>query len=156
MRDYDAVMPAPFGKLGIQTDADAIVNIDFLSNRSPDVSPNSALAENAIGQLNRYFVDPDWRFTLPLMLAGTPFRRRLWQALQTIPTGSVWTYGRMAQHLGSAPRAVGGACRANPVPIVVPCHRVVSSQGLGGFSGATDGWELDVKRWLLSHEGATV
>ncbi len=87
----------------------------------------------------------------PLDVHGTPFQRAVWTALQGIPAGSVWTYGQLAKHLGHprAARAVGSACGANPIPFLVPCHRVVASNGgLGGF-----GLGLEVKRALLEREG---
>jgi methylated-DNA-[protein]-cysteine S-methyltransferase len=100
-----------------------------------------------------YFDDPRQRITLPLAASGTPFQRRVWQAIAAIPCGVTRTYGELAHALGSAPRAVGGACRANPCPLVVPCHRVVGRQGLGGFAGARGGRLLAIKTWLLRHEG---
>jgi methylated-DNA-[protein]-cysteine S-methyltransferase len=104
-------------------------------------------------QLNEYFESRATDFDLPLALQGTLFQRRLWAELIRIPFGQTRTYGEIARLLGSSPRAVGQACRANPCPIVVPCHRVVAIKGLGGFSGDTSGRKLAVKRWLLDHEG---
>ncbi len=89
---------------------------------------------------------------LPLAPAGTAFQRRVWAALRAIPPGETRTYGALAEILGSHARAVAGACRANPWVLLVPCHRAVSSQGLGGFMGATGGWPLVLKRRLLAHE----
>jgi methylated-DNA-[protein]-cysteine S-methyltransferase len=93
-------------------------------------------------------------FDIPLELAATPHQRRVWRALQRIPTGAVVSYGTLARRLKSSARAVGGACRANPVPLVIPCHRVVSATGEGGFMGKTGGHALRIKRWLLAHERA--
>jgi methylated-DNA-[protein]-cysteine S-methyltransferase len=104
-------------------------------------------------QLNEYFESHATDFDLPLALQGTLFQRRLWAELTRIPFGQTRTYGEIARLLGSSPRAVGQACRANPCPIVVPCHRVVAIKGLGGFAGDTSGCKLAVKRWLLDHEG---
>lgn len=75
-------------------------------------------------------------------------------AIAAIPRGRTATYGELATSLGSAPRAVGQACGANPFPLIVPCHRVTSAAGLGGFANAREGWLLEVKRWLLAFEGA--
>jgi methylated-DNA-[protein]-cysteine S-methyltransferase len=84
---------------------------------------------------------------------GTPFQRRVWGLLQQIPVGEVRRYGEIASALGSSARAVAGACRANPLPILIPCHRVVAATGLGGYMGEIDGGALEIKRWLLHHEG---
>lgn len=107
-------------------------------------------------QLGAYFEDGTRRFDLPLNLRGTAFQQRVWRALQAIPPGRTATYGQLAKRLGSSARAVGGACRANPCPILVPCHRVVAANGLGGFAGDTSGRKVAVKRWLLRHEGVEV
>ena len=88
---------------------------------------------------------------MPLAPAGSGFRQRVWQAMQAIPVGETRSYGALARALGSAPRAVGGACGANPIPILIPCHRVVAGGGLGGYSG---GAGLATKIALLKLEGA--
>ena len=106
------------------------------------------------GQLDRYCRDPTFRFTLAMQPAGTPFQRRVWRLIAAIPAGQTRTYADIAAELSSGPRAVGGACRANPYPLLVPCHRVVAANGLGGFAGDTDGQLLAFKRRLLAHEGA--
>ncbi len=104
--------------------------------------------------LDRYFRDGRAGLDLPLAPAGTPFQHRVWQALRAIPPGSTRTYGELARELGTSARAIGGACRANPCLIAVPCHRVVARDSLGGFAGERGGKRLAVKRWLLRHEGA--
>jgi methylated-DNA-[protein]-cysteine S-methyltransferase len=106
-------------------------------------------------QLAQYFARPLQRFTLAVALHGTAFQQRVWGALRQIPAGKTLTYGGLADKLGSGARAVGNACRGNPVPIIVPCHRVVSVSGIGGYSGKTDGREINRKKWLLEHEGIT-
>lgn len=150
---YDAVIQTPLGKLGIRLEKDALSLIDFVSPCVPDMVPATPSAARAVEELQRYFEDPGRPFTLSLMLYGTPFQLRVWRALQAISPGSVRTYGDLAKELGSSPRAVGGACRSNPVPIIVPCHRVVSATGLGGYSGARGGEWLALKERLLAHEG---
>jgi methylated-DNA-[protein]-cysteine S-methyltransferase len=102
-----------------------------------------------------YFQDPSRRIDVRCKLSGTPFQRRVWRLIAAIPPGTTRTYGELAAALGSSARAVGGACRANPCPLVVPCHRVVARQGLGGFAGDRGGRLLDIKRWLLAHEAAS-
>ena len=151
---YAAKFKAPFAMLGIRTALGAVTGIEYLTTRERSQSPTDAVAERACRQIERYLSDPQWRFTLPLAPAGTPFRRKVWEALSTIPVGESRTYGEIARMLHSAPRGVGGACGANPIALVIPCHRVVGSQGsLGGFMGVTDGEPLAIKRWLLAHEG---
>ena len=151
---YSAKLKAPFGVLGIRTEMGAIAGIEYLPAGERTLAPTDAIAERACRQLERYLADPQFRFTVPLAPKGTAFRRRVWDALTTIPVGESRTYGEMARKLATAPRAVGGACGANPIALVIPCHRVVGSQGaLGGFMGATEGDPISIKRWLLTHEG---
>jgi len=83
---------------------------------------------------------------------GTEFQQRVWKALQAIPGGETRRYGELAHELGSSARAVANACRANPLPILIPCHRVVASNGPGGYMGETGGLGLAIKQWLLQHE----
>lgn len=151
---WDAVIDSPIGRLGIVADA-ALTSIDFIAagRGVPRLAPRTALAREVSRQLHAYFADPRVKFDLPLQLGGSDYQRRVWAALRRIPVGRALSYGQLAQRLDSGPRAVGGACRANPVPIVVPCHRVVAAAGLGGFAGPGEGM-LHIKRWLLAHEGA--
>jgi len=151
---YAARLRAPFAVLGIRTRAGAVTGIEYLARRERAQAPADAIAERACRQLERYLVDPQWRFTLPLAPSGTAFQRSVWEALGKIPIGESRTYGELARSLHTAPRAVGGACGANPIALVIPCHRVVGSQGsLGGFMGVTAGDPISIKRWLLTHEG---
>ena len=153
MEDYQAVVAAPDFALGVRCNDDEIQVIDFLEARA-EVTPKSLLAKEAVRQLRAYLRDPGFVFGLPLAPAGTPFQRRVWAQIEAIPCGETRTYGDVAAALGNAPRAVGGACGANPYPLVVPCHRVVASGGgLGGFARERGGLLLDIKRWLLAHEG---
>ena len=149
---YSAVLAAPFGGFGIRSDRERIWELVFLPPRTPVHAPDGALAERAASQIERWIDDPDRPFDLPLATRGTPFQRRVWAAIAAIPRGERRQYGYLATDLGSAARAVGQACGANPFPIVVPCHRVVAASGLGGFANASGGYLLDAKRWLLAHE----
>lgn len=150
---YQAVVAAPGFSLGLRCNDDEITAIDFLEPR-PAVPPDSLLAREAVRQLNLYLKNPAFEFSLPLAPAGTPFQRRVWQQIAAIPCGGTRTYGELACSIHSAPRAVGGACGANPYPLVVPCHRVVATGGgLGGFARERGGLLLDIKHWLLVHEG---
>lgn len=149
---YDAVIAAPFGRLGIRTSSDRLVNIDFVSARARLRPPASAFARRVCRELRAYLADSRHAFRVPVQVAGSAHQRRVWRALTRIPPGEVRSYGDLAERLKSSPRAVGGACRRNPIPIVVPCHRVVSAGGLGGFMGRQSGSALKIKRWLLAHE----
>lgn len=149
---YDAVIAAPFGRLGIRTEAGRVVDINFLSARVPLKSPQHAFAQRVCRVLNRYLADPRQPLRIPLALPGSEHQRRVWRALTRIPVGEVRSYGELARRLHSSARAVGGACRRNPIPIVVPCHRVVSQVGIGGFMGRQSGPAMKIKRWLLAHE----
>jgi methylated-DNA-[protein]-cysteine S-methyltransferase len=151
---FNAKMKTPFAVLGIRTVGKVVTSIEYLPKAERGKAPDNALAERAVRQLERYLDDPEFRFSLSLAAAGTPFRERVRSALTGIPVGESRTYGELARQLHTAPRAVGGACGANDIALVVPCHRVVGSQGsLGGFMHAVDGDPLAIKRWLLRHEG---
>lgn len=158
-QQYDAIVPAPFGAVGVRTEGDVITGIDFLPPRFGAKPPANPIAAKAAKQIAQYLVQPDFRFDLPLATSGTGFQRKVWQQIAAIPSGSAATYGQIAKRISSVPRAVGGACGANPFPLITPCHRVMSSTGgLGGFSGRAADAEflLRVKRWLLAHEGVEV
>jgi methylated-DNA-[protein]-cysteine S-methyltransferase len=153
---YAAIVAAPGFALGVHCSDDEITAIDFLEAQ-PEVTPTSPLAAEAVRQLRAYLADPAFAFGLPLRPAGTTFQRRVWGEIAAIPYGETRCYGQLAKNLKNAPRAVGQACGANPYPLVVPCHRVVASGGgLGGFSRQGGGFLLDVKRWLLKHEGSNL
>lgn len=144
----------PFGWIAVHWEEGALTEVDL----EPEL-PLGAAADlpPALGeQLAAYLRDGQTRFDLPVELRGTAFQLRVWQALRAIPPGRTQTYGELALALATSARAVGGACRANPCPIVVPCHRVVAKQGLGGFAGDTSGRKLAIKRWLLRHEGVAL
>ncbi|CAM3215945.1 methylated-DNA--[protein]-cysteine S-methyltransferase [Cupriavidus taiwanensis] len=152
---YDAILSAPFGKIGVRTDGARIRAIVYLPGHVEGLAPADALTQRLAEQLAAYYDDPDAVFDVPLAAAGSAFQQRVWQAICAVPRGATTTYGTIADTIGAMPRAVGQACGQNPFPILVPCHRVVSARGIGGFSHhAEDGFYLDVKRWLLRHEGA--
>lgn len=139
----------PLGDLTLSEEDGAIVALDW--GRGRDQSPTALLAR-ARAALNAYFDGaPDPFADLPLNPAGTPFQRRVWAAMQAIPRGRTRRYGDLARELGSSARAVGTACGANPIPIIIPCHRVTGASSLGGYSG---GEGPDTKRYLLGLEQA--
>ncbi|MCP5196828.1 MAG: methylated-DNA--[protein]-cysteine S-methyltransferase [Gammaproteobacteria bacterium] len=131
----------------------AVSALEYLPVGALDQSPMDAATQAVVTQLEAYFHDPRALFTLPLAPQGTAFQQRVWAALQAILPGTVLTYGELARQLDTAARPIGGACRDNPIPILIPCHRVVSQRGLGGYAGEVTGGPLGIKRWLLRHEG---
>jgi len=152
--EYDAILDSPLGKIGVQLRNRILIRLDYLGDSAAlkqDVTPQG---RQVAEQLAHYFDNPRHHITLPLEPHGTDFQRRVWQALTEIPCGETRTYSELASELGSGARAVGNACRNNPVSIIIPCHRVVSVSGIGGYSGKTDGREINRKQWLLGHETA--
>lgn len=151
---FSAIIPAPFGAMGIRVEAQQLRELVYLPPSFAERAPADALSSEVARQVQAYFLDPDFVFDLPLLPCGTAFQRRVWQAIASVPRGEVRTYGQIAKAVQSAPRAVGQACGANWVPLVIPCHRVTASGGLGGFAHHADneGFHLNVKRWLLKHE----
>lgn len=148
-----ALIVAPFGGLRIIAGAERLVGMEFDFEVSADYVPPNPVLEAVAYQLTEYFADSKARFSLPLRQGAPEYTRRVWQALTQIPPGRTETYGTLAKQVGGSPRAIAGACRANPFPIIVPCHRVVSANGPGGYCGQLSGPMLDIKRWLLRHEG---
>lgn len=149
---YQAKVYMPFGMLGIRCSEVALLGIDFL-DRSHDLqSPQGRLAGTVCELLQAYVDNPAVRFTVPIEPGGTPYQRKVWGALLEIPCGKSISYGELAAQLKSGAQAIGQACGANPIPIIVPCHRVVGRAGLGGFMRCRAGASLDTKRWLIAHE----
>jgi len=154
---FQARVRTPFATLGITTSATHLTGVRFLAPTVAPLAPKKgSLAHLVCVQLQAYLEEPAFEFDLPLALAGTHHRLAVWEAMQRIPAGRTRSYGELALELGSSARAVGGACGANPLPVVVPCHRVIAAgRAIGGFMGArSEGFELGIKRWLLEHEGA--
>ncbi len=149
---YSAVIAFPKMKVAVTTRDGQVSGIRYLPLAAPEAAPRNALAERAARQLERYREDPDAAFDLPLLVEGTAFQKAVWQAMCAIPRGRTRTYGELAKELGGEARAVGQACGDNRLPIVIPCHRVVAADGIGGFGHATGGYLIEAKRWLLLHE----
>ena len=152
---FDALYRTPFAVLGISTEDGTVSGVDYLPLDTGVREARNALAGEVIRQVEHYLADPAFRFELPLKIAGTDFRKRVWDVMCEIPPGRTLTYGEVAQRLGSAARAVGGACGDNRIPLIIPCHRIVARNGIGGFMHTTGTRELDIKRWLLAHEQGT-
>ena len=151
-RDFDALYRAPFAVLGIRTDGKSLTDLEYLPLDVAPCRPKSALAREVIRQIECYLAEPAFQFDLPLQIRGTQFRKRVWELMCAIPPGKTLTYGEVARQLDSAARAVGGACGDNRIPLIIPCHRVVGSNGIGGFMHTTGDRETGIKRWLLAHE----
>jgi methylated-DNA-[protein]-cysteine S-methyltransferase len=149
---FDVIVEFPKMKVGVCTREDLVVEIRYLSPSTQVISARTALAARAAEQLERYREDPDARFDLPVLVEGSPLERRVWDAMCAIPRGRTRTYGDLARELGADPRVIGQACGDNRLPLVIPCHRIVAADGLGGFAHATSGYLLEAKRWLLMHE----
>ncbi|WP_199153119.1 methylated-DNA--[protein]-cysteine S-methyltransferase [Chromobacterium sp. ASV23] len=148
-----AVIAAPFGRLGVACRDGELVELRFLPADAALQTPAAgSLAAEVARQLDAYYTDARHAFTVPYRLHGTPYQLRVWERIAAIPCGETRRYLDLSQALASSPRAVGGACGRNPIPIIVPCHRVVASAGLGGFNQSTGDETLDIKRWLLRHE----
>jgi methylated-DNA-[protein]-cysteine S-methyltransferase len=150
--NYQAKLATPFAVLGIRSDGARLSGIDFLPLEEATLAPADGFTRRVADQIAAYLRNADFLFDLTLDLAGTAHQRKVWRVLATIPRGEVKTYGDIAKMIGSSPRAVGQACGANPVPIIIPCHRVVSKQGAGGFMHQSGGQALTIKHWLLQHE----
>jgi methylated-DNA-[protein]-cysteine S-methyltransferase len=149
---FDVVVEFPSMKVGVATREGRVVEIRYLHPSFLVVAPKNQLAERAAAQLERYRQDPDAHFDLPLAVQGTPLQRAVWDAMCAIPRGRTRTYGDLAHELRADARAVGQACGDNRLPIVIPCHRVVAADGIGGFGHSRRGYLLEAKRWLLMHE----
>lgn len=150
------VFPSPLGHLRACLEDDILVGLSYTRKPLTRV-PRHKAAQDLIRQFKSYFAkDPKHRFRVKITLRGTVFQTQVWQTLQTIPVGTVVSYGDIAKHLRSGPRAVGHACGCNPVAIIVPCHRVLAAGGgLGGYTGGAAALDpLHTKAWLLGHEGA--
>jgi len=155
VKDYTAIIDSPCGMLGILDDGKVVRAINFIYNKAQARAPRSELSEVTATQLASFFSDATFQFDLPLVPSATPFQSRARDALLRIPVGETRSYGNVAKTIRSSARAIAGACRRNPLPIIVPCHRVVAFNGLGGFSGKLDGEPLVIKKWLLKHESAS-
>ena len=142
---------SPLGKLTLTCAGGALTALDW--NLADTYTDKDPMLEEAAHQLRQYFAGTRTDFDLPMKPHGTVFQQRVWSAMLEIPCGKTATYGGLARQLESAPRAIGGACGRNPLPIVIPCHRVVGGAGKGGYSGLGG---LTTKDWLLNHEMAMV
>lgn len=163
---YSLTLPSPLGSLTVTATTAAVIKLDWGGRGAQkaswaadiDTPPEAGtLLAEAARQLEAYFANGKFRFDLPLEPAGTDFQRAVWDFMLAIPAGRTRSYGETATAIGSGvidSRAVGSACGANPIPVIIPCHRILAAGGdAGGYSGKGG---LETKRWLLRHEGAYV
>lgn len=156
-----AIIEVPFGVILIEnsgdlfsiTTANKIENIHI--NQIHNVDQENPTLQKLCAEIQAYLTNKHAGFSaidVANAQSGTPFQQKVWQAICQIPLGQTQTYSEIAKKVGSGPRAVANACGANQLPILVPCHRVVAKNGLGGFMQGADGG-LAIKKWLLKHEG---
>ena len=151
LNTYEILIEAPFGAVGVRAQGELVTEIALLQP-SLASSAESLNQHHAIThQIQAYLKNPRAQFNIKHEVAGTAYQRLVWQAISAIPCGEIRTYAELAQQIGSGPRAVANACGANPFPLVVPCHRVLAKNGLGGFMQGFEGG-LEIKKWLLAHE----
>jgi len=157
MTTATATMPldTPIGRLVLESDGDVLIGVRLPNERRQgvrDVDDVPPVLKETASQLDEYFAGERTEFELPMELDGTAFQREVWTELTRIPYGKTISYGELARRVGrpNGPRAVGQANGRNPIPIIVPCHRVLASNGIGGYGGG-----LTVKRALLELEGVS-
>lgn len=154
--NFSAVIDSPIGRLAIIVQHEKLTGIRFLDRRTGLVKPDGEMAVRVVNQIQAYFADPDAGFDLICNVQGTDFQKKIWCRLAKLKQGQTLFYGEIARELGTSPRAVGNACRANPIPIVVPCHRILSKTGIGGYDGDREAGKVNIKHWLLVHEGVNL
>lgn len=153
---FQIAVEAPFGFVLLQATATEMVSVDILENAVPTSEEVPLVLREASRQIKAYLKSPHCRFELSLRQRGTDYQRRVWAELCAIPVSTVKSYGQLASDMASGPRAIAMACRANDFPIIIPCHRVVASNGLGGYAGERQGRNIEIKKWLLQHEGVSI
>ena len=156
---FDAIINTPFGPLGLQCSQTKTESLSAIHLIEGDVVPHAnayyaPFLKTIIKKIQSYF-NKAHVIDLPLDIQGSPFQKEVWKYLCKIPVGETRTYGECAKELKTAARAVGMACRTNPLPIVIPCHRIVGAKHIGGYCGQIQGKSVSIKQWLLAHEGRT-
>lgn len=143
-----ASLDTPIGPLTVDTDDTSITRLRWVDDPDGEVTP---VLSSAIDQLRAYFDGRLERFDLPLHVIGSDLQRAVCDAMQAIPFGETRTYGDLAAEIGVPAQAIGQACGGNPIPVIIPCHRILGASSLGGFSGMGG---VETKVWLLKHEKA--
>ena len=152
MNPYNVTLDFAACHIGARFTGEALTQLNYLPLDTPLTPHLDQRAKHLANELGHYSHHSEHIFDLLFVPRGTPFQLGVWRALLAVPAGKTFTYGALAAQLNTAPRAIGQACAANPLPLIIPCHRVVSAQGLGGFMHALSGAPLDIKAWLLRHE----
>ena len=156
-QQYDVIFTTDLATIGLQFDSSKLTKVKYLIEKTQK-APLSKTAEDVKNKIEKY-LDPSSKIksvNVDVELNVTPFQEKVLKQLQKIPYGETRTYGEIAKILKTSPRAVGNACRNNPVPIIIPCHRVVAANGIGGYDGAKSGYLLTIKRKLLKREGISL
>ncbi len=151
---YDVVFSTSLATIGLMFDKEKLTQVKYL-DKVAEKLPSNKMAK-AVKEKIEPYLDPESKINvlnIDVLLNVTPFQRRVLKQLQKIPYGETRTYGEIAKILKTSPRAVGNACRNNPLPIIIPCHRVVAANGIGGYDGARSGDLLNIKYRLLESEG---
>jgi len=151
---YDAIFNTPFATLGLCFENGKLTVVDYPGDVA-EKKPSDPAVIRLCEQIRRYCENgPAFPgFCIETSITGTVFQQRVLQEVAGIPLGQVRKYGEIAHKLNTSPRAVGNACRRNPIPLIIPCHRVVAANGIGGYDGMLSGPRLAIKTQLLRHEG---
>jgi methylated-DNA-[protein]-cysteine S-methyltransferase len=149
-QDFDKILQTPIGKLGVCFQKNTITKCQWLLDNPLSSQINSKKTDLIDEALSYYFDTAKFLNRLELCPSGTPFQLKVWNRLKVIPSGKTMTYGELAKELNTSSRAIGQACRTNPLVLFIPCHRIVSKTGLGGYMGVQK--KVSIKSWLLEHE----
>lgn len=152
MPSFDFVITSPIGPLGLKLSSRGLTQLVYCDSQQVLHMPTQGLALELAQQIDAYFNLELKQFDIPLDVQGTDYQNKVWREVSSIPYAQALTYGAIAKTLGTGARAVGNACRRNPVPLMIPCHRVVRLDQIGGYCGQTSGQSMQQKDWLLRHE----
>lgn len=151
-----AIIRTPIAKFGIYSKGNVLINAEWILDTRMTRKPETEFLTDVQQQINLFWQGSHQFSSIAMLKPGTDHRIKLLEELCRIPAGETRTYADLAKALGSSPRAIGGACRNNPFPLLIPCHRVVSTSGLGGYSGQTEGELPEIKQKLLAYEASRV
>ncbi len=151
-----AIIKTPIAKFGIYSKGNVLIKAEWVLGGDGPRQPDTEFLANVQQQISRFWKAPLLFSSIAMLRPDTAHRIKVLEALCRIPAGETRTYANLAEVLESSPRAVGGACRNNPFPLLIPCHRVVSASGLGGYAGETEGELTGIKQKLLAYEAAQI